>query len=619
MKKRLNLKKRISKFMAAALVVNSLAVFNLGVLNANAQTSAGVVNLAATQVGYHEKASYSQLDDFTANIGSANYNKYARDIGIANGQPWCATFVWWCMAVNGMPQDAYPQSAYVPTIKNWFAQRGQFMYRGTYTPKAGDYIIFGDSDHVGLVEHVSGNYVNTIEGNTSNAVKRHSYRMDSSYILGYGVVNYGGDFTAPTISNVAISEVSEGGYTVTCTIADDSGISYVAFPTWTHANGQDDLDLNWYLPSGRSYGTIEGNVAKFRVDTAQHNNELGYYATHIYAQDVNGNKMGPIELNVDLSNIPVLEEPSVPEAKPEDILDSTIDAGYDAAENLTPVVTEQTTTETPDESEDVLDTTINTAIDSAENTESEGADESLESTGSEVTDDTTVTTQEAPAENNDTTEETQSNSVTNITNNYITNTTNNVTNNTTNSTNNYITQENVYYTVQYPHNNGVSDDTIDILADKVLEEIINNGLANYFPENLQIQEWTGEDTEPECDEVVDDSTDIMESYTTTPGETLATEVPTTSNIDTNEVVYSTPNVDTTVAPQVIDAASTIEEAEYTETIKEDERMFGFAADIKEDSDDNYYISNNNTKKNSEEIVVYTTINGKIYKLTISLK
>ncbi len=58
-----------------------------------AGTANEAVNLAVSQIGYHEKASPNNLDDFTANSGSNNYTKYARELGIANGNAWCATFV----------------------------------------------------------------------------------------------------------------------------------------------------------------------------------------------------------------------------------------------------------------------------------------------------------------------------------------------------------------------------------------------------------------------------------------------------------------------------------------------------------------------------------------------
>ena len=39
-----------------------------------------VVSIALSQIGYKEKASNSNLDNNTANAGSANWTKYARDL-----------------------------------------------------------------------------------------------------------------------------------------------------------------------------------------------------------------------------------------------------------------------------------------------------------------------------------------------------------------------------------------------------------------------------------------------------------------------------------------------------------------------------------------------------------
>lgn len=64
-----------------------------------------VLAVAVAEIGYKEKASNSQLDDKTANAGSANYTKYARDFdkkypnwynGKKNGFAWCDMFVDWC-------------------------------------------------------------------------------------------------------------------------------------------------------------------------------------------------------------------------------------------------------------------------------------------------------------------------------------------------------------------------------------------------------------------------------------------------------------------------------------------------------------------------------------------
>ena len=57
-----------------------------------------VLSIARQEIGYLEKRSNSQLDSKTANAGSNNYTKYARDLYPSlQGQPWCDMFVDWCM------------------------------------------------------------------------------------------------------------------------------------------------------------------------------------------------------------------------------------------------------------------------------------------------------------------------------------------------------------------------------------------------------------------------------------------------------------------------------------------------------------------------------------------
>ena len=184
----------LSTVMAVSLLSGATAMNKVQAVG----TAADVVALAQSQVGYHEKASNYNLDDFTANSGSANYNKYARDVGVANGQAWCATFVWWLMQTSGVPSNAYPSRTTV--TRDWFVQRGLYHARGTYTPKAGDYIIFGNVAHCGIVESVSNNYVYTIEGNSSDQVKRNWYSLSSSSILGYGEIAYNGSSSAGNIN-----------------------------------------------------------------------------------------------------------------------------------------------------------------------------------------------------------------------------------------------------------------------------------------------------------------------------------------------------------------------------------------------------------------------------------
>ena len=266
--KRVNLKKATSKILVAAMATALFAGNGVGVLNSKAASGSDIVSVAANQVGYHEKTSNWNLDDFNANSGSGNYTKYARDTGYANGQPWCATFTVWVMRTAGVTD--YPNTAWVPSIKSWFDNRGRFHYRGTYTPAPGDYIIFGSSDHVGLVEYVSGGYVHTIEGNSRDSVRRNTYSLSNSYILGYG------DMSGGTV-------VSQ---------ADNPGAPY-AIPSSIVKNGSRGNDVRWVqtfanevMGAGLAVDGIAGRNTVNAIRTFQSN----------YGLTVDG-QAGPITIN----------------------------------------------------------------------------------------------------------------------------------------------------------------------------------------------------------------------------------------------------------------------------------------------------------------------------------
>ena len=84
----------------------------------------------------------------------------------------------------------------------------------------------------------------------------------------------------PKIVKITVSEVSSTGYRVTAQIEASRGISKVLLPTWTKANGQDDLV--WHQAS------ISQNTATCYIRTSDHKNEYGTYITHIYVYDEYG-------------------------------------------------------------------------------------------------------------------------------------------------------------------------------------------------------------------------------------------------------------------------------------------------------------------------------------------
>lgn len=160
------------------------------------------LNLARSEIGYHEKATNSQLDDPNANSGAGNWTKYARDLdnisnfynGKKNGYAWCDIFVDW-LFVKTFGQTTGREMLCQPIASagagclfsmQYFQQQGRFSNE----PHVGDQIFFsysaGEISHTGIVESITGNSVITIEGNTSEQVARRTYPFGSDKIVGYG-------------------------------------------------------------------------------------------------------------------------------------------------------------------------------------------------------------------------------------------------------------------------------------------------------------------------------------------------------------------------------------------------------------------------------------------------
>jgi len=97
------------------------------------------------------------------------------------------------------------------------------------------------------------------------------------------------DTTAPKGGNVKVSNVSEDGYTITCTASDNVELDRVCFPTWTNKNGKDDLLEDWRT-NPLTYGTISGDTVTYHVKISDHGNEMGTYLTDVYAFDKAGNE-----------------------------------------------------------------------------------------------------------------------------------------------------------------------------------------------------------------------------------------------------------------------------------------------------------------------------------------
>ena len=174
-----------------------------------------VILWALSQVGYLEKKSNKDLDDFVKNAGDKNYTKYARDLaktdifnGSKQGYAWCTTFAVDCF-VESYGLDRAKKMLYLPDKSlaascryavNYYKKAGQFYIA---FPEVGDQIFFSSNGetptHTGLIYDVDDKYIYTVEGNTTGAnpsikngggVAKKRYKVNDKYIFGFGRPNY---------------------------------------------------------------------------------------------------------------------------------------------------------------------------------------------------------------------------------------------------------------------------------------------------------------------------------------------------------------------------------------------------------------------------------------------
>ena len=124
----------------------------------------------------------------------------ARGYAVKYTDAWCATFVS-AMAIKCGLTDIIPTECGCEKMINLFVKLGSWQENDAYVPKPGDVIFYdwddsgvgdnkGYTEHVGIVEKVTGTSISVIEGNFNNAVGRRSLNVNGRYIRGYGVPKY---------------------------------------------------------------------------------------------------------------------------------------------------------------------------------------------------------------------------------------------------------------------------------------------------------------------------------------------------------------------------------------------------------------------------------------------
>lgn len=149
---------------------------NSGAASPGAQ---GMLDRARGMLGLNEDRNTAEIQKIT---GKSGINP--------STTPWCAAFAINLMKEHGvLDTEGLSNPNYCPTIKSWAQKKGIWAGRG-HTPKPGDAILFdwqkdGTSDHIGIVEKVENGKIITIEGNSSDSVKRNTYELNSPKIDGF--------------------------------------------------------------------------------------------------------------------------------------------------------------------------------------------------------------------------------------------------------------------------------------------------------------------------------------------------------------------------------------------------------------------------------------------------
>ena len=158
---------------------------NLKALTLTGDYRTDLVNVALTQVGYHEGA--NSRDRHGNNwYSDGNWTEYGY-FAQCDGYAWCAMFISWCARQARIPGSLIQNS----NVARAYAFGLPFYTPAEYSPRTGDIVFFAEKghvwDHVGIVLGLREGILYTVEGNARNAVRIKCYKPDDEYIRGYGV------------------------------------------------------------------------------------------------------------------------------------------------------------------------------------------------------------------------------------------------------------------------------------------------------------------------------------------------------------------------------------------------------------------------------------------------
>jgi hypothetical protein len=161
-------------------------------------TRDAVIALAKSQIGYTEEPKGSNKNKYAAEIDRKYPNFYNGPKGPGVNCAWCDIFVDWCFLTVAQDEKDAEYALCQPPKSAGAGCSFSYSYykkagRASNIPEVGAQIFFKNTSgkiHTGIVINVTDDKIVTVEGNSGDCVKKHTYSKSNSKIYGYGLPRY---------------------------------------------------------------------------------------------------------------------------------------------------------------------------------------------------------------------------------------------------------------------------------------------------------------------------------------------------------------------------------------------------------------------------------------------
>lgn len=237
-------------------------------------TAEKVVLIAKSQLGYTESTANYQLGEDGERRGITRYGQwYGNPYG-----DWSSMFVMFCMnyaGAEGLPTNAGPESFRLA----WEAE-GLYVPKDEFSPMAGDILFLskgGDgttANAVAIIESVSDTDIIVIEGDVDRSVAEMMYPIDSSEILGYGIIpetsEFAAVFAAPRAATTPIGSVTN--FANSMLTSSNRFVLYTEVDGIAYAIDGTGNAVAVYMEGGKLYTDIDDPESLFWTFSRYNNN-----------------------------------------------------------------------------------------------------------------------------------------------------------------------------------------------------------------------------------------------------------------------------------------------------------------------------------------------------------